>query len=328
MEQKLLRKFLLLVVAFTVLASCVSTSKSATAEYTGVWKLQEAYLNTDYSTYHYLVINSDDTAEIWQEFGLEALGVLRMEDGILHWFNTQYPPDSSKEGLHVIADYTREGDVLRCVYYPEDRSWEFEQVYTRVDKLPEFTYKNNFEDNSLKYIVPQLQVGGEAEWQIIDEPGNPGNKIIAPVYADENSDAEILVSTGKNFSLEFDMKQTKNSDTDEICWMALDFLPYTNPGDNYNPFWLYSDFPGSFSSGDREEDYSEITYVSEMNWDTWHTLKVTVREGKYFRFYLDGHLFGEREVEETLFTGFKIEGNHETGRWFMDNLNIRWNEVD
>jgi hypothetical protein len=111
--------------------------------------------------------------------------------------------------------------------------------------------------------------------------------------------------------------------------MALDFSPYSREGGNYNPFWLYSKSFGSFSSGDRGEDYIEQSYtVEEMEWDTWHRLKVIVREGKYFQFYLDGELFGEREVEETLFTGFKIEGNPVTGIWYMDNLDITWNEID
>ncbi|MCK5197170.1 MAG: hypothetical protein KAR21_02405, partial [Spirochaetales bacterium] len=61
-------------------------------------------------------------------------------------------------------------------------------------------------------------------------------------------------------------------------------------------------------------------------WDTWHELKVTVRDGKTFTFYLDGTQFGTRTVEETLFTGFKIEGNPVWGIWYMDNLNITWNE--
>ena len=325
----LLVKYAFVITIFIVIIGCASApkSESAAAEFTGVWKLQEAYLMENISN-HYMVINSDDTAEIWMDYGLEALGVLVIKDGVLHWINTNTPPEPSRDGLDMIAEYTREGDILKCLYYPEDRSWQFVQVFDKVDKLPVFTYNNDFEDNSLKYFLPQ-QYEDKDEWQIIEEPGNPENMVLAPLYADQNSDAEIIVYTGKNFSIEFDYKQTKNSDTDENCWMALDFFPYTRPDGNYNPFWLNSDFPGSFSSGDRGEDYTEQSYnVKAMNWDTWHTLKVTVRDGKHFEFFLDGDLFGEREIGETLFTGFKIEGNPVTGVWYMDNLNIVWNEVD
>ncbi len=49
MEQKLLRKILLLAVIFAVLAGCASAPKSLTFDFTGVWKMQEAYTN-DYTT--------------------------------------------------------------------------------------------------------------------------------------------------------------------------------------------------------------------------------------------------------------------------------------
>ncbi|MCK5197108.1 MAG: hypothetical protein KAR21_02090 [Spirochaetales bacterium] len=325
----LYRKFVLSIVVFTLLAGCASIPKSVSNEFSGVWKLQEAY-TTDYTTANnYLVIYADDTAEIWTDKGLTILAVLEVDnEGLMHWVNTQTPEDPSRDGSGFIVEFDRNGDLLSGVYYPEDNSWRWEPVFDRVSALPLFTYSNNFEDNTLKYINSQEQEGSEAEWQIIDEPGNFGNKILSPLYADENSDAEIFIHPGKNFSIEFDMKQTKSIDSNESCWMALDFLTYTRPGDNYTPFWLNSDSPGSFSSGDRGDIYSELTYSTGMEWDNWYTLKVTVREGKYFQFFLDGVLFGEREVEETLFTGFKIEGNPDTGIWYMDNLNISWNEVD
>jgi len=324
-----LGKLTLLVAVTIIYISCASTPKSASAEFTGVWKLQEAYTN-DYTTpNNYLVINSNDTIEVWSDNGLTVQAVLELDtEGRMRQLYTQTPENSSIEGSWNFVEFDRQEDLLREVLYPEDLSWKWDGFLDRVDKLPVFTYKNNFEDNSLEHFLPQ-QFEDKEEWQIIEEPGNPENKMLAPLYADQNSDAEIFVYTGKNFSIEFDYKQTKTSDTDENCWMALDFFPYANPGNNYNPFWLYSDVPGSFSSGDRGEDYVEQSYnVEGIEWDIWHTLKVTVREGKYFQFYLDGDLFGEREVEETLFTGFKIEGNPENGRWIMDNLNITWNETN
>ncbi len=275
-----------------------------------------------------LVINSDDTKEVWSDKGFILLVDLKVDsEGLMRQFYIQYPEDPSIDGSWNFVEFEREGDLLREVLYPEDNTWYWEGAYDRVNELPAFSYTNNFEDNVLGRISPQQQEGSEAEWQIIEEPGNPENKVFAPMHADENSDAEIIIYTGKNFSIEFDYKQTKKSDTDESCWMALDFFPYTKPGDNYNPFWLNSDFPGSFSSGDRGEDYVEQSYnVKGMDWDKWYTLKILVREGKYFEFFLDGELFGEREIEVTLFTGFKIEGNPVNGIWYMDNLNINWNE--
>jgi len=324
-----MKYFLMVLIVLGLLSGCVSTPKSITSEFVGVWKLQEAYTN-DYTTpNNYLVINSKDTIEVWSDKGLTILAVLELDtEGRMRQLYTQTPENPSIDGSWNFVEFDRQGDLLREVLYPEGHSWEWDGLLDRVDKLPVFTYKNNFEDNSLEHFLPQ-QYEDKDEWQIIEEPGNPENKVLVPLYADQNSDAEIIVYTGKNFSIEFDYKQTKNSDTDENCWLALDFLPYTKPGVNYNPFWLYSDFPGSFSTGDRGEDYIEQSYsIEEIDWNIWHTLKVTVREGKYFSFFLDGNLFGEREIEETLFTGFKIEGNPEKGKWYMDNLNIRWNEVD
>ncbi|MEA1910358.1 MAG: hypothetical protein U9N32_01620 [Spirochaetota bacterium] len=251
------------------------------------------------------------------------------DKGRMYWVHTQAPENPSIEGTRIIVEFNRDGNKLNVIYYPEDNSWRWEGVFDRVNKLPVFTYSNNFEDNILGRIIPQQQEGSEVEWQIIDEPDNPGNKILSPVYADQNSDAEIVLYPGKNFSIEFDIKKIMRLEGKTTSWMALDFNSYTRSDNNYNPFWLNSNIVGSFSSGDREEDYTEQSYkVEGMEWDKWHTLKVKVREGKYFQFFIDGNLFGEREIEETLFTGFKIEGNPVSGIWYMDNLNISWNEVE
>ena len=154
----LLVKYAFVITIFIVIIGCASApkSESASAEFTGVWKLQKAYMEENI-TYQYMVINSDDTAEIWLDFGLEALGVLQVEDGVLHWINTQTPPVPSRDGLDVIAEYTREGDILKCLYYPEDRSWQFEQAFDKVDKLPVFTYIFKLKSNIIRLFCRKIR---------------------------------------------------------------------------------------------------------------------------------------------------------------------------
>ncbi|MCK5674605.1 MAG: hypothetical protein KAH95_14590, partial [Spirochaetales bacterium] len=277
---------------------------------------------------NYLVINSNDTIEVWSDRGLTIQAVLELDtEGRMIQLYTQTPenPSIAFDGNWNFVEFDRQGDILREVF--EDQSWKWDGFMDRVDKLPVFTYKNNFEDNNPGRVHNIQHELDEEEWQIIEEPNAASNRVIAPVTADANSDAGIFLHPGKNFSIEFDIKRLKQSDNTETCWMALDFDMYTSPGISKS-FWLSSSKIDYITFGDRSGDFPEQSYNIAMKWDTWHTLKVTVRDGKYFEFFLDGDLFGEREIEEALFTGFKIEGNPVTGVWYMDNLNITWNEVD
>ena len=186
--------------------------------------------------------------------------------------------------------------------------------FNEIIEQPLLKYSNDFEDNSHSHITT-------TEWQIIDDGGN---KVFAPVIDLTNSDAVIDIYAGKNFTIEFDIKRMKSSGNDPKCWFALDFY-MSGPGRQDKSLWLNSQYTDTFYFGERGNT-NESIYNTAMKWETWHSLKATVREGKYFMFYLDGKLFGKREIEETLITKFKIEGNPEIGNWYMDNLNITWNE--
>ncbi len=74
----------------------------------------------------------------------------------------------------------------------------------------------------------------------------------------------------------------------------------------------------------QSDEFIEFDFDPDLEVDNWYRIKVTVRDGKYFKFFQDGILFGEDEIDESYITGFKITGNQGIGFWYMDNLSISW----
>ena len=325
--------FLLLIGAILLgLLGCKEPIPTDLNEYVGIWKLQDTFLadesksGEEPTTAYYWVIKSDSTVEVWTNRGYgEEISIEPGTSGTTYWIHTRTPRNPSWDGEDLIVELSRSGDNLKPYLHPKDNSWSWKPVFDRVSALPGFSYSNDFESGNLDLIMVPHGSGSTQEWGIVADPSNASNNILKPIHADENSDLDIKIRPGENFTISYDLMREKQVDGTASCWTALDFNMYPESG-VYNSFWLHGPAIDSVSFGDRKDDYTEISYPAAMTWDVWHNLKVTVRDGKTFTFYLDGTQFGTRTVEETLFTSFKIEGNPDTGIWYMDNLNITWNE--
>ncbi|MDA3939643.1 MAG: hypothetical protein PF693_10070, partial [Spirochaetia bacterium] len=285
----MIRKILYLLVAVIIITGCASAPDSATQApiglkyFVGVWKLEESYLS-DNIEYNYLVIKSDNTIESWTDRGLEQLYTMNPE-----WKELAYKTFSAAvsewEGDEVSLDASLREKKLHLIFTAEDQTRQWVQVFDSVETLPEFNIDNDFENGNLKYIS-SYNFGDGAEWQIIDDPDDSNNSVLAPVLADTNSDADIQLSPGKNFTIEFDMKRKseKISGMDSVSGLNFDI---------YRPMDITND-----SSKVNNEEYIEFDFDPEMTQDIWYRIKVTVLEGRYFKFFRNEILFGEGEIDE------------------------------
>lgn len=311
----------LLILSTTLwLGSCSPGNTSAgLLEITGTWKLQDKVLTTTDlpagTTFYYLVVNADSTAEIWTDQGLaEVFTIDSDSSGKMRWTHEETPRNPNWQGSWFYVDLGINGKELSGSFFPEDNSWLWEPVFDKVTDLPAMTYTNDFENGDSPFLSSD-------EWQIIDVGGN---KVYAPISSDGNSDAYINIFPGENFTMQFEAKRMKSADSDEKCWMTLDFDIYTAPGGTHRSYWLNSHYTGSSYFGERGG--TDISFSTAMSWDKWHTVKISLRQGKYFQFFLDETIVGEKEIDKEFFSGFKLEGNPVNGIWFMDNLSISLNE--
>ena len=299
---KLIKRYFYIALSILIIAGCASspgiTSKTSTGlqNFVGVWKLEESYLPENVE-YNYLVIKSDNTVESWTNRGLEQIFRISSEENILvcKTFSV-HSPEWEGEELELKISYRE--DKLYLIFSLRDQTRQWVQGFLPVNELPLFSYTNNFENGNLQYIK-SVSSGNGDEWQIIEDPDDQYNSIIAPVVADENSEADIYISPGKNFTIEFDMRRKSTSTSEGEFLMALDF-------------YLYN----------KSDKSVEFNFDHKMQGNIWYRIKVSVRDGKYFEFYRDGNLFGKDEIEESYITGFKITGNPDTGIWYMDNLSV------
>ena len=290
------------------------------ADIAGIWDLESIQPEQDY--HEVLEIKSDGTGVIWREEGLSFVMAVTDEGGGTFSFTHALAPVN-----HGLTEFTFKGDFtvrdgkLYAHYCALGTEETQDIVYNPLEQLPVSEWSTDFE-SGLPGCISTGTVSDKPEWKIIDDGGN---KVYAPNASDGNSDAVINIFPGKNYTLEYRIKRKKSETVDEKCWTVLDFNKPASDG-NHSAFWLNSHQNGSWYFGDREDEYDDLSYTTLMEWDTWYTMKVTVKNGKQFQFFLDGALFGEREIEEIWHTGFKIEGNPVSGVWYIDNISITWNQ--
>ncbi len=201
-----LGKIARLILIFIVFTGCVSTSNTSAGlqNFVGVWELEDSYLSEDIE-YNYLVVKPDNTIESWTNRGLEQVYRISAEENTLFYKTFSYAiPEWDGEELELEISY-REAKLYLIFSLP-DQTKQWVQVFLPTSELPLFTYTNNFENRNLQYINSHKSEDGD-EWQIIDDPDDNSNSVLAPVFADENSNADIQLSPGKNFTIEFDMKR-------------------------------------------------------------------------------------------------------------------------
>ena len=301
---KLIKKYFYLLLLILIIAGCASspatTSKTPAGlqTFAGVWKLEESYLPENVE-YNYLVIKSDNTVESWTNRGLEQVFKISSEGDTLVYktFSHAVP---EWEGEELELKVSKKEDELYLIFSLPDQTKQWVQGFLPAQGLPVCSYTNNFDNKNLQYFKSDISGNGD-EWQIIDDPDDNSNSILAPVVADNNSEADIQLSPGKNFIIEFDMKRKSASSSEDAFLMGLGFDLYKQSGKD-----------------------TELYFDHKMELDIWYKIKVSVRDGKYFQFFRDETLFGEDEIDESYITGFKIIGNPDSGLWYMDNLTISW----
>ncbi|MFP4384327.1 MAG: TolB family protein [Spirochaetia bacterium] len=312
----------IIVLALTACDPSVTVNRQpALSDIVGIWDLESIQPEQDY--HEVLEIKSDGTGVIWRdEQGLSFVMEVTDEGGGTFGFTHELAPINPElTGFSFKGNFTVRDGKLYAHYYALGTEETQDIVYAPLETLPVSEWSTDFESGLSDFITTGT-VSGEPEWQIIDDGAN---KVYAPVKSDGNSDADINIYAGKNYTLEYRIKRKKSETVDEKCWTVLDFNKSASDG-NQSAFWLNSHQNGSWYFGDRGDELEDLSYTTLMKWDTWHTMKVTVREGKYFQFFLDGELFGEREVAEVWHAGFKIEGNPANGLWYIDDISITWNQ--
>ncbi|MCK5197609.1 MAG: hypothetical protein KAR21_04625, partial [Spirochaetales bacterium] len=214
-------------------------------EYAGIWKLQDSFLESEgfsdeaATTVYYFVINaSNNTSEVWTNRGFEEqFSIDPGTGGSTKWIHTRTPRNPDWDGSEFIADLSRNGDVLSTKLHSVDNSWNWSPVFDRVSSLPVFSYSNDFENGNLDLIMVSHGTGSTQEWEITAEPGNASNNILKPVYSNGNSDLDIKIRPGGNYTITYDIKRLKQADDTASCWTVLDFNMYPENG-VYNSFWL------------------------------------------------------------------------------------------
>ena len=204
---------------------------------------------------------------------------------------------------------------------PGSRSRSFD----KADSLPAGEYSHDFEDGTYG-VVESHEHNGAKEWSLLERDGD---RVLLPHEADENSDADIRIAPGENFSVEFEARRLENSEG--YSWFAVDFNTYagdTGIADDMSK-WIHTGSPNSLTFGNRDGEIDDSSYSFVAPWDTWHTYKITVQEGTDYQFFVDGELVGQRTVPYGFVQGLKIEGNPDTGLWHFDDLEVKWNtEID
>jgi Tol biopolymer transport system component len=194
-------------------------------------------------------------------------------------------------------------------------------VFDKADSLPAGEYTHDFEDGTSGVVEPH-EPNGAKEWTVVERDDD---RVLLPNQADENSDADIRIAPGENFSVQFEARRLENSEG--YSWFAFDFNTYadtTGIADDMSK-WISSDAPSSFAFGNRNDGIDHSSYSFLASWDTWHTYKITVQDGTEYQFFVDGELVGERTVPYGFIQGLKIEGNPDTGLWHFDDLEVKWN---